>query len=121
MDDRRVSRRARRVERLDGSQYHARIEGRSAMNLLERVLGALEDERDRPLTVSQHNFLRLHVKHAVEMWKWHFCSTQLRASAGKRRATIWVDELHDLVARGLVTRGPGETVYATTDGKALFS
>jgi hypothetical protein len=84
------------------------------MSVLERVLGALEDE---PLTISQRNFLRLHVTRAVDKWQWHFCSTQLRAHAGTRRATIWVDDLHDLVARGLVTRGPGETVYATLDGK----
>lgn len=92
------------------------------MSVLERVLGALEDERDRPLTVSQHNFLRLHATHAVEMWKWHFCSTQLRAHAGTRRATIWADELNDLIARGLMRYGLGTAnVYATSDGKALFS
>lgn len=72
------------------------------------------------LTVSQRNFLRLHVKHAVDKWQWHFCSTQLRAHAGNRRATIWADDLHDLVARALVTRGPGETVYATSNGRALI-
>lgn len=78
-------------------------------------------ERLRPLTISQRNFLRLHVTRAVDKWQWHFCSTQLRAHAGTRRATIWADELHDLVARGLVTRGPGETVYATMDGKAMIA
>lgn len=75
-----------------------------------------------PLTVSQRNFLRLHVTHAVEMWKWHFCSTQLRAHSGhNRRATIWVDELNDLIERGLMRYGIGVAhVYATADGKAMF-
>ena len=88
------------------------------MSVLERVLGMMEDEK--PLTIAQRNFLRLHVKHAVDMWQWHFCKTQLRAHSGRRRATIWVDELDDLIARGLMFRGLGATVYATTDGKALI-
>lgn len=87
-------------------------------SVLERVLGALEDQ---PLTISQQNFLRLHVKHAVEMWQWHFCGVQLRAHVGRRRATIWIDELNDLITRGLMYRGLGATVYATSDGKALIS
>lgn len=74
------------------------------------------------LTVAQLAFLRLHVKHAVTMWRWHFCETQLRAQASRmRRATIWRDELDDLIARGLMTQGLGNTCYATPDGKALIS
>jgi hypothetical protein len=73
------------------------------------------------LSIAQHNFLRLHVKHAVDTWQWHFCKTQLRAHAGKRCATIWVDELRDLIARGLMAGSHGATVYATSDGKALIS
>ena len=91
------------------------------MSVLERVLGALEDEAPPPLSTAQLNFLTLHVKHAVDMWQWHFCGVQLRAHVGRRRrATIWIDELDDLIARGLMFKGLGATVYATTDGKALF-
>lgn len=72
------------------------------------------------LTIAQRNFLRLHVKYSVDMWQWHFGKTQLRAHVGLRRATIWVDELNDLIAHGLMLNGLGATVYATSDGKALF-
>lgn len=93
------------------------------MSLLERVLGALEDHPTpaAPLSVAQHNFLRLHVKHNVDMWQWHFCKTQLRAHAGWRRATISATELDDLIARGLMSKGHGATVYATENGKAIFA
>lgn len=89
------------------------------MSLLERVLGALEDEAPaKPnLSVAQHNFLHLHVKYAVDMWQWHFGKTQLRAHVGRRRATIASAELDDLVQRGLMYRGLGATVYATEAGR----
>lgn len=87
------------------------------MSLLTYVLGALESAPP-PLTLAQRNFLTLHVKHAVDMWQWHFLRTQLRAHVGNRSATIWVDELDDLVARGLMTRGLGATVYATMLGRS---
>lgn len=74
------------------------------------------------LSDSQRAFLALHIQHAVDMWQWHFCKTQLRAHAGIRRATIWIDELDDLIARGLMRKGFGvANVYPTIDGKALFA
>jgi hypothetical protein len=73
------------------------------------------------LTIAQRNFLRLHVKHAVDKWQWHFCETQLRAHAGRRKATIWRDELDDLVSRGLVNVSHGNSVYATMTGRDLVS
>lgn len=88
------------------------------MSLLERVLGAIEDQSI--LTNSQRNFLRLHVKYNVDMWQWHFCKTQLRAWVGRRSATIWANELDDLIARDLMRMGLGATVYATSKGKALI-
>jgi hypothetical protein len=93
------------------------------MSILERVLGALEDESEPPpLSTAQQNFLRLHVKHAVDMWQWHFCKTQIRAHVGRRRATIWIDELDDLIARGLMVRGAGAAdTYATMKGMDLIS
>jgi hypothetical protein len=90
------------------------------VSLLERVLGAIEDHPPaEPLSTAQRNFLRMHVKYAVDMWQWHFCKTQLRAHAGRRCATIWTDELDDLLGRGLMSRGVGATVYATSKGKTL--
>ena len=52
------------------------------------------------LSTSQLNFLALHVKHPAERWQWYFGNTQLRAHAGKTTATIWRDDLDDLIARG---------------------
>lgn len=82
-------------------------------------IGARLIVTDADLSASQLNFLRLHVKHVVEKWKWYFMGTQLRASAGIRKATITSGELTDLVMRGLMRRGGGEAVYATDDGRAL--
>lgn len=74
------------------------------------------------LSASQRNFLRLHVKHAVDGWQWHFCNTQLRAHVRRQRATIWIDELNDLIARGLMFKGAGAAdVHPTDAGKALIS
>lgn len=71
------------------------------------------------LTVPQRNFLRLHVKRVVYMWQWHLGETQLRAHAGTFRATIWRDELNDLIARGLMYRGTGNIIGTTTAGREL--
>lgn len=71
------------------------------------------------ITIAQRNFLALHIKHNVDMWTWHFGMTQLRAHVGRRRATIWTDELDDLVRRGLMYRGLGATVYASAKGREM--
>jgi hypothetical protein len=69
------------------------------------------------MNVAQRNFLALHARHLVERWQWHFCGTQLRAHAGKRRATIWRDDLDDLVTRGLMARGYASDVRITDAGR----
>lgn len=61
----------------------------------------------QPLSIPQRNFLRLHALYLVDCHKWHFVCTQLRAFAGTKSATIWRDELDDLVARGLMQYGVG--------------
>lgn len=61
----------------------------------------------QPLSIPQRNFLALHARHIVDRWQWHFVSTQLRAFAGTKSATIWRDELDDLVALGLMQYGVG--------------
>lgn len=73
------------------------------------------------LTDTQCAFLRLHVRHLVERWQWHFSGAQLRAHAGTHRATISSDELAALVTRGLVRRGGGEAVYPTKVAKEMFA
>jgi hypothetical protein len=67
------------------------------------------------LSVAQTNFLALHAKHVVERSQWHFCDTQLRAHAGRHKATIWRDDLEDLLARGLMERGVGIADMRITD------
>ena len=73
------------------------------------------------LSTSQFNFLALHVRSLAERWQWYFCNTQLRAHAGKTTATIWRDDLDDLIARGLMFKGAGcADVHATIEGRALI-
>jgi hypothetical protein len=60
-----------------------------------------------PLSIPQRNFLALHARYFVERYRWYFSQTQLRAFAGTESATLWRDELDDLVARGLMQYGVG--------------
>jgi hypothetical protein len=69
-------------------------------------------------TAAQRRFLELHMLHIVERWQWHFLETQLRAHAGNHTATIWRDELDDLVSRGLMDRGHGFDMRITDAGRA---
>lgn len=71
----------------------------------------------QPLSPAQCAFLDLHAHNVVTSWRWHFCETQLRATAGLRKATIWRDDLEDLVARGLMTRGVGYSMALTELGR----
>jgi hypothetical protein len=76
-----------------------------------------------PLSSSQFNFLSLHVDHVVTAWRWHWCETMLRATAGggarMRTATLWADELESLVASGLMEWGMGSQVRPTSAGVEL--
>lgn len=72
-----------------------------------------------PLSPAQLAFLTLHVRHAVTAWRWHWCETLLRATAGKRTATLWRDEACELVALGLMEWGMGSQVKVTPAGVAL--
>ena len=72
------------------------------------------------MTLAQRNFLTLHARNIVYQHQWYFCETQLRAQTGTKTATIWRDELDDLVNRGLMLRGAGcADVTITTDGREL--
>lgn len=74
----------------------------------------------QPLSTPQRNFLALHVRHQVDRWQWYFVCTQLRAFASGRSATIWRDELDDLVARGLMQYGVGcADVKVTEQGREV--
>ncbi|KRQ11904.1 hypothetical protein AOQ73_05715 [Bradyrhizobium pachyrhizi] len=73
------------------------------------------------LTRDQLNFLALHVRRVVFMWRWVFRESMLIADAGSRFATIARAELDDLISRGLMIRGSGADVYPTPDGKALLA
>jgi hypothetical protein len=68
-----------------------------------------------PLSIPQRNFLALHARYFVERYRWHFSECALRAHAGTKSATIWCDELDDLVGRGLMQMGgPGRADVALT-------
>lgn len=69
------------------------------------------------LTVAQRCFLALHSKRLVERWQWHFMETQLRAHAGLHKATIWRDELADLITRGLIEKTWGFGYRITDAGR----
>jgi len=69
------------------------------------------------LTFSQRNFLALHALRLVDRWKWHFMETQLRAHAGRRKATIWRVELDNLIARGLIEASHGVSYRVTEAGR----
>lgn len=59
------------------------------------------------LSAPQIHFLTLHVNHRVEKWRWHWFETMLRASAGKRTATLGREEVQELVDAGLMEFGMG--------------
>lgn len=93
------------------------------MTFVDKLLQFIELkplERAEPpdLSVAQRNFLVLHASHLVERWQWHFLGTQLRAHAGRRKATIWCDDLDDLLSRGLMEGGHGcADVRITSEGR----
>lgn len=99
-----------------------------AMGFCARLMRYIDSKPLTPkpesnLSVAQNNFLKLHAQHLVDRWQWHFLETQLRAHAGERHsATIWRDELDDLVSRGLMERSHGFVMQITNAGRqaAMF-
>lgn len=71
------------------------------------------------LSPFQQAFLRLHVLHQPEQWRWYWFEMMLRATAGRRTATLWADELAELLREGLMEPGMGMSVRATAAGVAL--
>lgn len=74
---------------------------------------------DPPLTKAQLAFLRLHSQHLAISWQWVMLESMLRARSDRHGATIWRDELDDLIARGLMTRSHGASVAITAAGEAV--
>lgn len=74
-----------------------------------------------PLSPAQIAFLVLHTKHVVYSWQWHFMECQLRARANRHSATIWRDELEQLVQMGLMQWGLGVSVGVTALGREAVS
>lgn len=96
------------------------------MNVLESSMGPYlaavveASETASDLTVAQRNFLELHALHLVERWQWHFIGTQMRAHAGIRTATIWRDDLDNLIARGLIEESHGVSYRITDAGRVAL-
>lgn len=73
-----------------------------------------------PLALSQAQlaFLSLHVSHRVEKWRWHWFETMLRATAGKRTATLGRGAAQELVDVGLMDWcGEGAWMQPTAAGR----
>jgi hypothetical protein len=72
---------------------------------------------------AQMRFLRFHVRYLVTSWRWHFVGTQLRAHAeGGQSATIWRDDIEQLVVKGLMRWGVGcADCSITLTGRELVS
>lgn len=68
-----------------------------------------------PLSPAQLNFLTLHATRLVTEHRWHFSECALRATAGRRTATIWADDLADLIGRGLMEQGAGYADVRVTE------
>lgn len=68
------------------------------------------------LNAEQLRFLWLHASHHVVKWQWHFLETMLRAYTDKgQTASIWRDNLNDLLQRGLLEHGHGCADVRITD------
>jgi hypothetical protein len=69
---------------------------------------------------AQQRFLRFHTR-LVEKWRWHFVETQLRAyTEHGQTATIWKDDLAELLHRGLMFKGMGAAdVHLTEQGRVF--
>lgn len=65
---------------------------------------------------AQRRFLEFHTRHVEIAWIWYFLNTQLRAIAVTgHTATIWRDDLDELVRLRLMVRGHGCADYNITN------
>jgi hypothetical protein len=73
-----------------------------------------------PLTPPQRAFLALHASpNPPHTWRWHFAGTQLRACGDAGCATLWKDDVTQLVTWGLLKWGHGcADVVLTELGRA---
>jgi hypothetical protein len=73
----------------------------------------------RPLNAAQRAFLALHASHQPpHTWRWHFVGTQLRACGDAGCATLWKDDVTQLVTWGLLKWGHGcADVVLTSKGR----
>lgn len=71
-------------------------------------------------SAAQMRFMRLHLLHVVEQWRWHWLDTMLRATTDRGvTATIWRDALDELVREGLMRRGLGFAMELTMKGREI--
>ncbi len=73
-------------------------------------------------TRAQLHFLRLHCFHLVEKWQWHWFQTMLRATTDRDvTATLWADDVEELVREGLMEAGMGYAMSVTDAGRELLA
>jgi hypothetical protein len=67
----------------------------------------------RALNPRQLQFLDLHRHHLVTRWQWCFGDAMLRACTDHECATISRSDLDELIASGVMQRGPGWSLNIT--------
>lgn len=94
--------------------------------MLDDTLADVQHIQDAPPlapfhpTVAQMRFMRLHLLHVVEQWRWHWCETMLRATTDRGvTATLWRDSVDELVREGLMRRGLGFAMELTNRGREM--
>lgn len=71
---------------------------------------------------AQIRFMRLHAWHLVEKWQWHWFQTMLRATTDRGvTATLWVDDVEELVSEGLMEAGMGYAMNVTSAGREMLA
>lgn len=67
---------------------------------------------------AQLRFMRLHHLHMVARWQWHWFNTMLRATTDRGvTATLWADEIEQLIREGLMESGMGFCMALTPAGR----
>lgn len=67
---------------------------------------------------AQVRFMRLHALHLVARWQWHWFNTMLRATTDRGvTATLWADEIEQLIREGMMEAGMGFCMALTPAGR----
>lgn len=69
---------------------------------------------------AQRRFMALHT-HLVVKWQWHWFNTMLRATTDRGdTATLWADDVEQLIREGLMEAGMGFCMTLTARGREVL-